>query len=195
MDPFEEFRARFALAEGVSRGQLPEPNAMVLSTVSADGTPSARVVLLKGLDERGFVFYTNLDSRKGAELAADPRCALVFHWAPIEWQVRVEGRAERVTDAEADAYFATRARESQIGAWASRQSAPLADDKVLDARVSEMVARFAGGAVPRPPHWSGFRVVPSRIEFWHGRAHRLHERRVFERGGNAGAWTMHRLFP
>ena len=196
MDPFEEFRARFAQAEGVSRGQLPEPNAMVLSTVSADGTPSARVVLLKGLDERGFVFYTNLESRKGAELAGDPRCALVFHWAPIEWQVRVEGRVEHVTDAEADAYFATRARESQIGAWASRQSSPLADDKVLDARVSEMVARFAGGAVPRPPNWSGFRVVPSRIEFWHGRAHRLHERRVFERaGGDAGAWTMHRLFP
>jgi pyridoxamine 5'-phosphate oxidase len=195
MDPFEEFRARFAQAEGVSRGQLPEPNAMVLSTVASDGTPSARVVLLKSLDERGFVFYTNLESRKASELAADPRCALVFHWAPIEWQVRVEGRVERVTDAEADAYFATRARESQIGAWASPQSAPLADDKVLDARVSEMVARFAGAPVPRPPHWSGFRVVPSRIEFWHGRAHRLHERRVFERAGGTGAWTMHRLFP
>jgi pyridoxamine 5'-phosphate oxidase len=193
MDPFEEFRARFALAEGVSRGQLPEPNAMVVSTVSADGSPSARVVLLKGLDERGFVFFTNLDSRKGAELAADPRCALVFHWAPIEWQVRVEGRAERVTDAEADAYFASRARESQIGAWASRQSETMASDLVLEERIREVEQRYAGQPVPRPPHWSGYRLLPDRIEFWHGRAHRLHERRVFDRTN--GAWTLRRLFP
>jgi pyridoxamine 5'-phosphate oxidase len=193
MDPFAEFREHFAEAEAVDRARLPEPTAMTLATVGADGAPSARIVLLKALDERGFVFYTNLGSRKGKELTANARAALVFHWAPLERQVRVEGTVERVTDAEADAYFATRARDSQVGAWASRQSEPLASDAELDAQVREVEARFAGRAVPRPPHWSGFRVVPERIEFWHGRAHRLHERRVFERRG--GAWTLRRLFP
>ncbi len=193
MDPFAEFREHFAAAEAVDRARLPEPTAMTLATVGADGAPSARIVLLKALDARGFVFYTNLGSRKGKELAANARAALVFHWAPLERQVRVEGTVERVTDAEADAYFATRARDSQIGAWASRQSETLASDAELDAQVREVEARFAGRAVPRPPHWSGFRVVPERIEFWHGRAHCLHERRVFERLG--GAWTLRRLFP
>ena len=166
---------------------------MTLATVGPDGAPSARVVLLKGLDDRGFVFYTNHTSRKGRDIAAHTQVALVFHWQTLERQVRVEGMAEIVSDAEADGYFATRARESQIGAWASLQSEPLAADSVLDERVREMEKRFAGREVPRPPHWGGYRVVPSRIEFWHGRPHRLHERRVFDRAGNG--WTMRRLFP
>ena len=192
-EPFAEFRALFSAAQAVDRARLPEPTAMTLATVAADGAPSARVVLLKSLDDRGFVFYTNHESRKAREIAGDGRVALVFHWQPLEWQVRVEGLVERVSDADSDTYFASRPRESQIGAWASRQSAPLASDDLLDARVREMEARFAGGPVPRPPHWGGFRVVPSRIEFWHDRAHRLHERRVFERSKNG--WTMHRIFP
>ena len=193
MDPLAEFRALFTAAQALDRTRLPEPTAMTLATAAADGSPSARVVLLKGLDARGFVFYTNLGSRKAQELAADPRAALLFHWQPLEWQVRVEGPVERVTDADADAYFATRPRESQIGAWASKQSAPLERDDVLDTRVLEVEARYAGRDVPRPPHWGGFRVIPRRIEFWHNRPHRLHERRVFERAGDR--WTMHRLFP
>jgi pyridoxamine 5'-phosphate oxidase len=193
MDPFAEFRERFAEAEAVDRVRLPEANAMTLATVDAAGAPSARIVLLKALDERGFVFYTNLGSRKAHELAANPRAAIVFHWAPLERQVRAEGSVERVTDAEADAYFASRARESQIGAWASRQSETLPSDATLEARVRDVEQRYAGKPVPRPAHWSGYRLVPDRIEFWHGRPHRLHERRVFER--SAGAWTLRRLFP
>jgi pyridoxamine 5'-phosphate oxidase len=193
MDPFAEFRVRFAEAEAVDRARLPEPNAMTLATVGAGGAPSARIVLLKGLDDRGFVFYTNLGSRKARELAANTRAALVFHWAPLERQVRAEGTVERVTDAEADAYFASRARESQIGAWASRQSETMASDLVLEERIREVEQRYAGQPVPRPPHWSGYRLLPDRIEFWHGRAHRLHERRVFDRTN--GAWTLRRLFP
>ena len=193
MDPIAEFRALYAAAQALERARLPEPTAMMLATATEDGRPSLRVVLLKEFDERGFVFYTNLTSRKGVELDANPRAALLFHWQPLEWQVRVEGPVERVTDAEADAYFATRERESQIGAWASAQSAPLESDRVLDARVREVEARFEGRDVPRPEFWSGFRVTPMRIEFWHNRPHRLHERRVFERAGSG--WTMHRLFP
>jgi len=193
MDPLAEFRALFAQAEALERAQLPEPNAMTLATVDASGAPSARIVLLKALDERGFVFYTNFGSRKGRELAAEPRAALLFHWQQLLSQVRVEGVVERVDDATADAYFASRPRESQVGAWASEQSAPLDRDETLDARVREVETRFAGRDVPRPPFWGGFRVVPARIEFWHGRAHRLHERRVFERDG--ADWRMHRLFP
>jgi pyridoxamine 5'-phosphate oxidase len=193
MDPLEEFRALFAQAEALDRVQLPEPNAMTLATVSAAGGPSARVVLLKALDDRGFIFYTNFGSRKGRELAANPRAALLFHWQQLMWQVRVEGVVERVDDEAADAYFASRARESQLGAWASEQSTPLERDDILDARVRDAETRFAGREVPRPPYWGGYRLVPSRIEFWHGRAHRLHERRVFERDG--AAWRMHRLFP
>lgn len=192
-DPFAEFRALLARAEATDRALIPEPTAMTLATVGADGAPSARIVLLKGLDERGFVFYTNQQSRKGRDIAAHPAVALVFHWQPLERQVRIEGKAERVTDAEADSYFASRARDSQIGAWASQQSETLASDDTLRDRVQEMERRFAGREVPRPPHWSGYRVIPTRLEFWSGRPHRLHERRLFERSGNG--WAVRRLFP
>jgi pyridoxamine 5'-phosphate oxidase len=193
MDPIEEFREHFALARAVDRALLPDPTAMSLATVSPDGAPSVRIVLLKAVDERGFVFYTNMNGRKGRELIATPRAALCFHWAPLETQIRVEGEVEPVTDAEADAYFASRARESQIGAWASRQSETLSNMDELRARVLEVEQRYANKPVPRPPYWTGRRVLPSRIEFWHAGAFRLHERRVFERQG--GDWTMRRLFP
>jgi pyridoxamine 5'-phosphate oxidase len=193
MDPIEEFRALFAQAQAVDRGRLPDPTAMSLATVSADGAPSVRIVLLKGIDERGFVFYTNLRSRKGRELAAVPRAALCFHWATLDVQIRIEGDVEPVSDEEADAYFASRARESQIGAWASSQSETLASMEQLRERVADVETRFANQPVPRPPHWSGRRVRPRRIEFWHAGAFRLHERRVFERDGDR--WTMRLLFP
>lgn len=192
-DPITRFRALLAEAEAVDRSVLPEPTAMMLATVGTDGQPSLRVVLLKAVDERGFVFYTNLESRKGRELSVHPQAALCFHWQVLERQVRIEGDAEPVSSAEADAYFATRARLSQIGAWASRQSRTLASDVELDERVREMEARFSGGKVPRPPHWSGFRVVPRRIEFWRNRAYRLHERLVYERA--EGQWRVIRLYP
>ena len=192
-DPITRFRALLAEAEAIDRSVLPEPTAMMLATVGADGQPSLRVVLLKAVDERGFVFYTNLESRKGRELSAHPQAALCFHWQVLERQVRIEGDAEPVSAAEADAYFATRARLSQIGAWASRQSRALSSDAELDERVHEMERRFAGVKVPRPPHWSGFRVVPQRIEFWRNRAYRLHERLVYERAG--GQWRVIRLYP
>jgi pyridoxamine 5'-phosphate oxidase len=193
MDPIAEFRALFAQAQAVDRLQLPDSTAMSLATVSTDGTPSVRIVLLKGVDERGFVFYTNLNSRKGRELTATPRAALCFYWPALDVQIRIEGTIEPVSDAEADAYFASRARESQIGAWASLQSEELSSMDALRARVAEMEARFANEPVPRPPHWSGRRVKPSSIEFWHAGEHRLHERRRYERDGNR--WTMRRLFP
>lgn len=192
-DPIERFRGLLAEAEGIDRSILPEPTAMMLATVGADGQPSLRVVLLKSVDERGFVFYTNYESRKGRELLAHPKAALCFHWQPLERQVRIEGEAAPVAPEEADAYFATRARLSQIGAWASRQSRPLSNDAELDTRVRQMEERFAGGAVPRPPHWSGFRVVPRRMEFWRNRAFRLHERLVYER--EEGNWRVTRLYP
>ena len=166
---------------------------MTLSTVARDGQPSARLVLLKSVDDRGFVFYTNLRSRKGRELAANPRAALTFHWQPLEVQVRIEGIAELVSDEEADEYFATRARGSQIGAWASEQSETIARSGDLDARVAEAERRFAGREVPRPPHWSGYRVIPERIEFWRNRPNRLHERRLFERDGTM--WRERILYP
>jgi pyridoxamine 5'-phosphate oxidase len=193
MDPIAEFRALFAQAQAVDRRQLPDPTAMSLATVSTDGTPSVRIVLLKGVDERGFVFYTNLNSRKGRELTATPRAALCFYWPALDVQIRIEGTIEPVSDAEADAYFASRARESQIGAWASLQSEELSSMDALRSRVAEMEARFANEPVPRPPHWSGRRVKPSSIEFWHAGEHRLHERRRYERDGSG--WTMRRLFP
>jgi len=170
-----------------------DPTAMALATADAAGQPSVRMVLLKGHDQRGFVFYTNLESRKGAELAANPRAALLFHWKSLRRQVRVEGPTERVSDAEADAYFATRGRDSQLGAWASDQSRPLDARETFEARYEAMRARFEGGDVPRPPHWSGTRVIPEVIEFWTDRAHRLHERRVFTRQGEA--WSEGLLFP
>lgn len=193
MDPIAEFRALFARAQAVDRSRLPDPTAMSLATVGADGAPSVRIVLLKHVDERGFVFYTNLRSRKGRELAAVPRAALCFYWPALDVQIRVEGAVEPVTDQEADAYFASRARESQIGAWASSQSETLASMEQLRERVAGVEARFANQPVPRPPHWSGKRVRPSRIEFWHAGAFRLHERRVFEREGSE--WSVRLLFP
>ena len=195
MDPIAEFKVLLARAQEVDRNCLPEPTAMSLATVGRDGRPAVRIVLLKHVDERGFVFYTNFRSRKGRELLSNPNAALCFHWQPLAIQVRVEGVAHVVSDAEADAYFATRARESQLGAWASLQSSPLASDAELDARVREMTERFAGNSVPRPPHWSGFRVVPTRIEFWRNRAFRLHERRVFERDTGDEGWTQSLLYP
>ena len=193
MDPIAEFRALFAQAQAVDRLRLPDPTAMSLATVSPDGAPSNRIVLLKHVDERGFVFYTNLDSRKGRELTATPRAALCFYWPALDTQIRVEGTVEAVSGAEADAYFASRARESQIGAWASQQSETLASMDELRERVAAVEARFADQAVPRPPHWSGRRVKPASIEFWHAGEFRLHERRRYERDGNS--WTMRRLFP
>jgi pyridoxamine 5'-phosphate oxidase len=193
MDPIAEFRSLFAQAQAVDRLRLPDPTAMSLATVGADGAPSVRIVLLKSVDERGFVFYTNLNSRKGRELTATPRAALCFYWPALDTQIRIEGTVEPVSDAEADAYFASRARESQIGAWASQQSETLASMDELRERVAAVEVRFAGQRVPRPPHWSGRRVKPSSIEFWHAGEFRLHERRRFERDGNR--WTMRRLFP
>jgi pyridoxamine 5'-phosphate oxidase len=174
------------------RGE-PNAHAMSLATAAPDGRPSARMVLLKGLDDRGFVFYTNLESRKSKELFANPHAALCFMWKSLNRQVRVEGLIELVLDAEADAYFATRPRDSQIGAWASDQSQPLASRAELERRVGEAARRFGEGPVPRPPLWSGFRVVPTRIEFWQERSFRLHDRLLFIREGER--WRRERLFP
>jgi pyridoxamine 5'-phosphate oxidase len=171
----------------------PNAHAMTLATSSFDGRPSARVVLLKGLDERGFVFYTNLESRKSTELAANPHVALCFLWKSLNRQVRVEGPVELVGDEEADAYFATRPRDSQIGAWASDQSRPLASRDELERRVDTFARRFGEGKVPRPAYWSGLRVVPQRVEFWQERPSRLHDRHLFIR--EATGWRWERLFP
>jgi pyridoxamine 5'-phosphate oxidase len=170
-----------------------DANAMIVATADADGLPSARAVLLKGFDERGFVFYTNLESRKSLELAGNPQAALCFLWKSLRRQVRIEGPAEPVSPAEADAYYASRARDSRIGAWASDQSRPLPNRAVLEERVEEFARRFGEGEVPRPPFWSGFRVVPRRVEFWQERPSRLHDRWLFVREG--GEWRRQRLFP
>jgi pyridoxamine 5'-phosphate oxidase len=191
-DVVAEFEALLARAQ--ASGDR-EPTAMTLATCDADGHPSARTVLLKAFDARGFVFYSHLPSNKGRQLAANPRAALLFHWKLLDEgiQVKVEGEVETVTDAEADAYFATRPRESQLGAWASRQSETLPDRATFEARMAEAEQRFAGGPVPRPPHWSGFRVRPAMVEFWFGARFRLHERQRWE--ALDGGWHRRMLYP
>jgi pyridoxamine 5'-phosphate oxidase len=189
-NPIDLFRDWLAEAEA---SEPNDPTAMCLATVDPAGNPSARMVLLKGIDERGFVFYTNFESRKGQELIAQPRAALCFHWKSLRKQVRVEGPVEPVGDAEADAYFATRARVSQIGARASDQSRPLDSRATLEARVASITAEFDGKPVPRPANWSGFRVIPQAIEFWRDGAFRLHDRMRFSRSGLE--WATERLYP
>ena len=192
-NPLSRFRRLYSQAEALDRAVLPEPNAMCLATVGMSGNPSVRIVLMKEVDERGFVFYTNLDGRKGRELRTHPVAAIVFHWAALEVQVRAEGSVSRVSDEEADEYFASRARESQIGAWASIQSQPIEHAKDLAERVAEYTAKFEGQDVPRPPFWSGFRLRPDKIEFWKARPGRLHERHLYTRRGDN--WTMETLYP
>ena len=184
---FEEWLAEARL------GEPNDPTAMAVATADEAGRPSVRMVLMKGHDARGFVFYTNLDSRKGAELAANPRAALLFHWKSLRRQVRIEGPVEPVSAEEAEAYFATRSRDSQLGAWASDQSRPLDSRAAFEARYEETRRRFEGGEVPRPPRWAGWRVRAERIEFWNDRAHRLHERRLFIQADEG--WTEGLLYP
>jgi pyridoxamine 5'-phosphate oxidase len=191
---YAEAMARFqALFARAGEAGLREPTAMNLATVDADGRPSSRMVLLKKVDERGFVFYTNLESRKGRELAGNPNAALCFFWEPLMEQVRVEGVADPVSDEEADAYWATRSRDSQIGAWASRQSEPLDSRESLEKRFDEIKARFRNRPVPRPPHWSGYRLRPALIEFWVGADSRLHQRTRYRKRGET--WTVDLLNP
>ncbi len=189
-DPFTLFDRWFAEA---LEAETDEPNAMAVATATADGRPSVRMVLLKAHGAEGFTFYTHYRSRKGEEIAANPKAALLFHWKSLCRQVRIEGSVERVSAEEADAYFATRGRDSQIGAWASDQSQPLADRATFETRYDEMKEKFAGMEVPRPRDWSGFRVVPERIEFWTAHEHRLHERRLLTR--TAEGWTERLLYP
>ena len=189
-EPFERFREVFEAAEATG---IENPDAMVLSTVGPDGRPSSRAVLLKHFDHRGFVFYTNLESRKGEEIAVNPQVCLSFYWRELGQQVAIEGRAELISDEEADAYFATRDRGSQLGAWASQQSRPLANRAQLLAAVARYEARFVGRPVPRPPHWSGYRVVPSYFEFWVASRFRLHKRTSYER--TETGWQSSLLYP
>lgn len=189
-EPYDLFRKWFAEAEA---GEPNDANAMAIASVGADGQPSVRMVLLKDADVRGFVFYTNCESRKGRQLLETRKAALVLHWKSLGRQVRAEGAVETVGDEEADAYFASRHRSSQIGAWASQQSRPLESRFELEKRVAVFAAKYAIGAVPRPPYWSGFRVVPHRIEFWENRPFRLHDRLVYHRSGDG--WTTEKLYP
>jgi len=189
-EPFDLFASWM---KDATAKEVNDPDAMNLATVDDRGRPSSRMVLLKSVDPRGFVFYSNLESRKGRELAGNPFVALCFHWKGLRRQVRVEGPVEQVSDEEADAYYASRARGSQIGAWASQQSRPLESRFALEKRVAEFTAKFGLSKVPRPAHWSGFRVLPQRIEFWTDKPFRLHERAVYVREGEA--WTMEKLYP
>ncbi len=204
-DPFALFQAWLAEAETTEPN---DPNAMTVATATPDGIPAARILLLKELDPpganpRGFVFYTNRQSRKSNELAANPRAALLFHWKTLRRQIRIEGVVIDATAAESDAYFATRLRISRLGAWASDQSRPLAERAVLERRLAEQEARFPGEPIPRPPYWGGYRLIPARFEFWQDMPYRLHDRTVFTRAGSAGVgstgagdgWTMGKLFP
>jgi pyridoxamine 5'-phosphate oxidase len=191
-EPFVLFDAWL---EEARRSEPEDPTAMALATVDADGLPNVRMVLLKGADPSGFVFYTNTGSQKGTELIAAGKAAVVFHWKSLRRQVRVRGGVTQVLDEEADAYFATRPRLSQIGAWASQQSRPLEARFELEAAVAKATARFAIGAVPRPPYWTGFRIAPVYIEFWRDRPFRLHDRMIFRRAETGGAWTKTRFYP
>lgn len=189
-DPFDLFDSWYREARGT---EINDSNAVALATADAQGRPSVRMVLLKGYDPRGFVFYTNGRSRKAAQLAENGFVALLFHWKSLRRQIRIEGPVAPVTSEEADAYFASRARDSQLGAWASLQSEPLDRRETFEARFDEVQARYDGLDVPRPPHWGGYRVAPERLEFWEDRAHRLHHRRLFERSGDG--WSEGLLYP
>ncbi len=189
-DPFSLFETWFKEARET---ELNDSNAMTIATVDANGQPAARMVLLKGHGPDGFVFYTNQESRKAADIAVNPKAAILFHWKSLRRQIRIEGGLSTVDDVTTDAYFETRSRDSQLGAWASDQSRSLDSRETFETRFEEMKAKFAGGDVPRPPHWSGYCLTPHRFEFWQDREHRLHERRTFERDGDS--WTEGMLYP
>ncbi len=190
----EPFRLFAEWLEDATKSEPNDPNALALATVDPDGMPNVRMVLLKGFDERGFVFYTNFESAKGGEILSAKKAAMCFHWKSLRRQVRIRGPVEQVSDAEADEYYASRPRGSRIGAWASKQSRPLESRFALEKAVAEYTAKYAVGAIPRPAHWSGFRIVPSQIEFWHDRPFRLHDRVVFTRD-DQGEWQTKRLYP
>jgi pyridoxamine 5'-phosphate oxidase len=197
IDPFGLFETWFGEAQA---SEINDPNAMAVATVDGDGLPNVRMVLLKGMDEagvpgRGFVFYTNFEGTKGREILANPKVALLFHWKSLRKQIRIRGTVTVVSDSEADAYYASRARLSRIGAWASQQSRPLEGKFALEAQVAKYTAKFGIGEIPRPPYWSGFRIMPVEIEFWREAAFRLHDRVVFHRGTETSPWTTTRLFP
>ena len=191
-DPFGLFAAWFAEA---TASEVNDPNGMALATVDSDGMPDVRMVLMKGFDEAGFVFYSNEQSAKGGQLQGNMKAALLFHWKSLRRQVRVRGPVEQVTAAEADAYYASRPRGSRIGAWASAQSRPLESKYALEMAVAKVTAKYPIGDIPRPPYWSGYRIKPVQMEFWHDRPFRLHERIAFRRDAPAGAWVKERLFP
>ncbi|MGK7926065.1 MAG: pyridoxamine 5'-phosphate oxidase [Spirulina sp.] len=190
-DPIQQFKVWF---EAAIAAEVPDANAMTLATATPEGKPMARIVLLKGFDHRGFAFYTNYNSRKGRQLQANPYASLVFWWQPLERQVRIEGRVEKVSDEESDLYFASRPLGSQLGAWASEQSQAIGDREVLEQRFRDLEAKYAGREIPRPPHWGGFRVIPEAMEFWQGRPSRLHDRLCY-RWQQDGTWLRERLAP